>query len=311
MLNRILMQANDLPDAWFQAVYAALDKGREFKIDCGSYAGQTRLELDWVDIHILKPGLRCTDGLPLIPEMPEGSTLPAPVTKEYVRQYAPYLMTAEKRPGEQYTYGERLNAASVIRKWKDGIAYCGLINQIEHIIETYKEHGPRNNQMVLQVAQPGDLLLSDPPCLRSIDTRIQDGKLHFFPYFRSWDLWGGFPANLAGISMLQEYMAGEIGVAQGEMICSSKGLHLYGYAVQFAEMRAMKQAKARAGDLVMPKDEDPDPTMYVNYYKCPRCKEKWQDFWDCACDDRCPACGLSVSPYEILETEPCLKEKDI
>ena len=77
--------------------------------------------------------------------------------------------------------------------------------------------------MVLQIAHPTDTLLLDPPCLRSIDTRIQDNKLHFVIYFRSWDLWGGFPANLAAIQQMKEYMASQIGVEDGEIIASSKG----------------------------------------------------------------------------------------
>ena len=85
-----------------------------------------------------------------------------------------------------------------------------------------------------------DLTIVDPPCLRSIDTRIQDDALHFFVYFRSWDLWGGLPANLAGIQNLKEYMAGEIGVADGEMIVESKGLHLYGYAEDLAKLRCLR-----------------------------------------------------------------------
>ena len=114
------------------------------------------------------------------------------------------------------------------------------INQIEWIIQTYKKYGHRNNQLVLQIAEPSDLSLIDPPCLRSIDTRIQDNKLIFFVYFRSWDLWGGLPANLAGIQNLKEYMAGEIGVEDGEMIVESKGLHLYGYAEDLAKLRCLK-----------------------------------------------------------------------
>jgi thymidylate synthase len=94
--------------------------------------------------------------------------------------------------------------------------------------------------MVLQVARPEDIILEDPPCLRHIDTRIQDDKLHFFIYFRSWDLWGGLPANLAGIETLHKYMAEEIGVEQGEFIVESKGLHLYGYAEELAKMRLME-----------------------------------------------------------------------
>ena len=117
-----------------------------------------------------------------------------------------------------------------------------FLNQIEWVIDTYKRFGSRNNQMVLQVAHPSDLTLVDPPCLRSIDTRVQDNALHFIVYFRSWDLWGGLPANLAGIQNLKEYMAGEIGVKDGQMIVESKGLHLYGYAEELAKMRCLKQS---------------------------------------------------------------------
>jgi thymidylate synthase len=49
------------------------------------------------------------------------------------------------------------------------------------------------------------------------------------------------PANLAGIQFLKEYMAGEVGVGDGEMIVESKGLHLYGYAEDLAKLRCMKE----------------------------------------------------------------------
>ncbi|MBW2657769.1 MAG: thymidylate synthase, partial [Deltaproteobacteria bacterium] len=84
------------------------------------------------------------------------------------------------------------------------------------------------------------LTLLDPPCLRSIDTRIQNDSLHFFVYFRSWDLWNGFPANLAAIQNLKEYMAAELGINDGEMVVESKGLHLYGYAEDLAKLRCLK-----------------------------------------------------------------------
>ena len=257
MLERILTYATTLPDAWFQLVYAAVKKGRDFKIDRGSSAGQIRLELDWIDIQITKPWLRDVEGLPLIPEVPEGMNMPAPVTKDYIRDYARYFMTPVKESEEQYTYGERLSGYVYLSTSQPVASYyqsqiaCGeriqpptdfrMLNQIEEIIKIYREYGPRNNQMVLQIARPEDLHLEDPPCLRHIDTRIQDGRLHFFPYFRSWDLWNGFPANLVGISMLQEYMAGEIGIEKGDMICSSKGLHIYGYAKDLAKLRTHQE----------------------------------------------------------------------
>ncbi|MBC8198533.1 MAG: thymidylate synthase [Desulfobacterales bacterium] len=258
------VEARDLPDLWFQAIHDIFDHGRRFKIDRGSYAGQTRLEYDFFIGHVKHPGTQ-----PLLPDIPPACGIPNPVEEAYIyggegytRSYLEYLMTPDKETGESYTYGERLTGAPLagnkLAWWKkrdkeiidvrevdgkavfekQGILY---INQIEWVIQTYKKHGYRNNQMVLQVAHPSDLTLLDPPCLRSIDTRIQDGALNFMIYFRSWDLWGGLPANLAGIQNLKEYMAGEIGVEDGEMIVESKGLHLYGYAEDLAKLRCMKE----------------------------------------------------------------------
>lgn len=238
MLNIQKVVARDLPDLWFQAIYGILQEGREFKIDKGSYEGQTRFEYDYFIGHVTFPGNR-----PLLPDIPSQYGIPNPVEEAYLyggegysRSYIEYLMTPIKEPGESYTYGERLTSHDTGHL---------QFNQIEYVIGTYKNHGYRNNQMVLQVAQPSDLLLDDPPCLRSIDTRIQDGKLHFFVYFRSWDLWGGFPANLAAIQHLKEYMAGEIGVEDGEMVVESKGLHLYDYAVPLAKIRCMQTEENR------------------------------------------------------------------
>ncbi len=262
----INVDATTLPDSWFQLVWNALEHGRDFKIDSGSFEGHGRKEFDFAVINIKRPFERDSDGLPLLPDMPENCNTPAPVTKEYLIQYIPYVMGAlvgsHPEENESYTYGQRMTEEPisnyVFDSMMDDVA-CNIyknhegnplledmvfnqehiLNQIDLICWTYKNEGHRNNQLVIQIAKPVDLLLKDPPCLRQIDTRIQDGALHFFPYFRSWDLWSGYPANLAGISVLQEYMAGEIGVEQGEMVATSKGLHLYDYSVPFAEMRCM------------------------------------------------------------------------
>ncbi len=231
MLNIHRVVARDLPDLWFQAIYGIISNGRRFKIDKGSYEGQTRLEYDYFFGHVLNPSYGAFTP-EILPHIPTGCGLPDPVEYSYVyggegyeRSYVEYVMTDAKQPNEQYTYGER------------------IAPQIEIIVETYKKYGHRNNQMVIQVARPKDILLPDPPCLRHIDTRIQDNKLHFFVYFRSWSLWGGLPANLAGIQALQQHMAGEIGVEPGEMIVESKGLHLYGFEEDLAKMRCLRDIK--------------------------------------------------------------------
>ncbi len=101
----------------------------------------------------------------------------------------------------------------------------------------YREEGYNTNQAYMAVGNASSILLEDPQCLRGIDTRVRYGKLHFMLYFRSWDLWAGFPSNLAGIQLLKEYMAKEIGVEDGEMIASSKGMHLYDYCWDLAMAR--------------------------------------------------------------------------
>ncbi|MCK5433819.1 MAG: thymidylate synthase [Dehalococcoidales bacterium] len=212
-MNIEKIMARDLSEAWFLCLRKALTEGYEYKIERGSYAGQQRKELDFVVVRVRNPGTR-----PLIPDVPQG--VPPPTSMEYVESYLPYLMTAHKAEKEQYTYGQYLE------------------EQIPRVIKMYKEDGYNTNQAFMTVGGKDSISLSDPPCLRGIDTRIRDDRLHFIVYFRSWDLWAGFPSNLAAIELLKEYMASEIGVGDGEIIALSKGLHLYDYSWELAQITA-------------------------------------------------------------------------
>jgi thymidylate synthase len=204
------IEARDLCEAWFLCLCKTLEEGREYVIERGSYAGQKRKETGLMVVRVAYPGTR-----PLIPDVPQG--VPAPSTMEYVESYLPYLMTAHRKEGEQYTYGQYLEP------------------QIAEVIKMYREEGFNTNQAFMAVGDERSIYLSDPPCLRMIDTRVLEGKLSFVCYFRSWDLWAGVPSNLAAIQLLKEYMAGEIGVEDGELVAMSKGLHLYEYAWELAE----------------------------------------------------------------------------
>jgi len=148
--------------------------------------------------------------------------MPNPVLPGYIEEYLPYLMSDHIEPGEQYAYGSRIHGQ--VHHW------CNVLAKT-----------PNTNQAVLQVARPEDCELEHPPCLRHIDIRVKNKTLIFYPYFRSWDLWNGFPANLAGIAVLQQYMADLIGVGVGPIVAASKGLHLYGYAEELARLRTGKQ----------------------------------------------------------------------
>lgn len=217
-LNPVFIRGFDLPDVWFKAVDKLLDVGYEYVVQRGSFVGHKRKEFDFVVLHVTNPGNR-----PLIPEVPKDleGIVPAPTSIDYVYEYfLGYIATGEKKPEEAYTYGQRLTS------------YEG-VNQLREAIEILK-NTPETNQAIMEIGTPTDILLEDPPCLRLIDLRVRYGKLHFVVYFRSWDLWGGLPANLAAIQLLKEHMAKEIGVGDGELVCVSKGLHLYDYQFEWA-----------------------------------------------------------------------------
>ena len=208
-----VIDARDLSEAWFLCLRKTLEDGYRYKIERGSYAGQHRKELDLIVVQISNPGTR-----PLTPDVPTG--VPAPTTMEYIESYLPYLMTAHRAEGEQYTYGQYLE------------------KQIAEVIKIYNKDGYNTNQAYMAVGDSQSIFLADPPCLRGIDTRVRHGKLHFITYFRSWDLWAGFPSNLAAIQLLKEYMASEIGVGDGELVAISKGMHLYEYSWELAKTTA-------------------------------------------------------------------------
>lgn len=204
------LEARDLPEAWFLCLRETLAKGREYTIERGSYVGHRRKELDYIVLQVRHPGRR-----PIVPDVPQG--VPAPTSMDYVENYIQYLMTSFKADNEQYTYGEDLEP------------------QIPELIRMYRDEGHNTNQGFMAVGSRDSMWLPDPPCLRGVDTRIENGRLHFMLNFRSWDLWAGFPSNMAGIQLLKEYVASEVGVEDGEIIAVSKGLHLYDYAWDLAK----------------------------------------------------------------------------
>jgi thymidylate synthase len=204
------IEARDLSEAWFLALRECLSNGYDYQIEKGSFVDTWRKELDFFFMRINDPGRR-----PLVPSVPQG--VPAPTSMEYIEKYMEYLMTSNKQEKNQsYSYGHSIE------------------KQIFKIIDDIKRYGPNNNQTCMRIGTPESVNLEDPECLTTVDVRVRYGKINFFVYFRSWDLWGGFPSNLGGIQLMKEFMANEIGVEDGCLLVASKGAHLYEYAVPLA-----------------------------------------------------------------------------
>jgi len=215
-MKHALIKAFDLPSVWYQAVNLVYREGDIFKVEKGSETTLTK-KLS-VTLEIAHP-----EHQPLIDEN-------APCDIKYVEQvYLSYLFLPEKSPEESYTYGERLRKP---------------VDQIGEVVKKYKEFkGDRQNTMVLRL--PQDLNLEGPPCLTIIDTEVSNDKLHFFPYFRSWDCYAGLPANLAGLQILKEHMAKEIDVKPGKTVAYSKNLHLYERQSKFAEELLTRKTESK------------------------------------------------------------------
>jgi thymidylate synthase len=240
----IQIVGTSIPDTWFQLVYKLLttkEGVHSYRIDKGSYVGQRRLEFDYCIAVIKYPAVE-----PLIPEFPVHINAPPPVeSMEYVERYFyEYLMDPSLKINETYKYATWIapGVERVIRQLKDspgnnqacinlgGIAHAEFVderfpNGFHHYIDTDTVIDPATDEV-------------DPACLRVIDFRLDnDNCLHMYLYWRSHDLWGGFPANLAGLQKLKEYVAQEIGAHDGCIISTSKGLHLYDHSIDIACQR--------------------------------------------------------------------------
>lgn len=204
------VNAWDIPQAWWMALQECLFRGKEYIIDQGSFVGAKRLELDHLTVRVQLPQSR-----PLVPVMlPEG--VPAPTTMEYVEQeYLPYLLLGERKVDETYTYGEFIS------------------QQLPVVLDRLKRT-PHTNQGYITIGKHTDFS-DDPPCLRGIQIKIRNDKLHMCAYFRSWDLWAGLPSNLAGLQLLKAMASDELGVEDGELIVDCFGAHLYDYALPYAK----------------------------------------------------------------------------
>ena len=261
MLKPVFIEGRDLDDTWFQLLAALHEHGRRYKITDGSYAGAERVAFDFVSGFIHHPHSR-----PLAPRLPESSPLPRPTTDDEIENYfVNYLMNSELEKNEDYRYatwivGGEYQAPAFVSKYQiDGDRHfygsnslvIAVPNQIEWIIDHFKTKGLGNEHCYLSVGYPEsnfayDLPYDNPndrrtsPCLRGLDFRVVDGKLLTHVIYRSWDLWGGWPTNMGGFTMLNQYVAEEIGVEPGPLAFSSKSLHCYDFQLEVLKARLGK-----------------------------------------------------------------------
>ena len=233
------LTAKTISDAWFQLIYNLFDNAYEQRIQKGSFENeQYRLQYPAIAVYIEHP--HCD----MVPTIPPNSGIPAPTTEEFIQDYfVHYLMNPELSENETYTYASRIHTTMP----KGG-------TQFERVIDMLSET-PLTNQAVIEIATPLDLDLCygkdgklDPPCLRLLDFKAIPVKeeivLTVSAYFRSWDLWAGFPTNLGGIELLKQFVASETHLKSGPIYAYSAGAHIYGYQEEIARLRTLRMTKS-------------------------------------------------------------------
>jgi len=222
-MKHVKITAFDLPDAWYQVLKKIWEEGENFSVKYGSEITDTK-KLD-ATIEVSHP-----ENKPLVHEK-------APCDMRYVMNYfMEYLWFGEKAPDETYTYSSRLRSP---------------VDQIEEAIKRYAEE-LFDRQITLTIRIPQDIYREiegkrhEPPCLTIIDTEITrdqgDNRLKFslIGYFRSWDAYAAFPANMAGLQLFSETFVKELNtrgiekhgdkweeVFTGPILMISKNCHVY------------------------------------------------------------------------------------
>jgi thymidylate synthase len=239
-MHPFFLEAKTISDAWFQLIYNIFDRSYTQEIQHGSFEKeQYRLQYPGISVFIEHPAED------MVPVIPAALGIPSPTTMEYIEDYfVGYLMNPELAENETYTYASRIHHPMP----RGG-------TQLERVVALLRE-APLTNQAIVEIGSPEDLDVCygndgklDPPCLRLLDfkavPRGAETLLTVTAYFRSWDLWAGFPTNLGGIQLLKKYVAEEAGLSDGPMYAYSAGAHIYGYQEDIARIRTMRDRKAK------------------------------------------------------------------
>ena len=267
MFKPVFVEGRNLDEVWFLLLKAAFEKGRRYRITEGSYKGHERIALDFASGFIHDPHER-----PLAPQVPPH--LPSVATDEEIEDYfVNYLMNSELAPNEDYKYatwivggksrlyfpvGEYLKqppelqrAIKPSRRDMRELEYV-VPNQVEWVIKHFKEKGLGNEHCCITIGDPTvnfayDIPYSEEterrtsPCLRALDFRViwANGEPHLetVVFYRSWDLVGGWPTNMGGFTLLNEYVAQEIGVKPGPLAFVCKSLHCYDFHEDYLRAR--------------------------------------------------------------------------
>jgi len=101
------------------------------------------------------------------------------------------------------------------------------INQVEQVIEGLKS-SPGGRRHIIEGWNVSEIdKMALPPCHKSYQFHVSDGRLNCMLTQRSCDIFLGLPFNLVGQAVLTAMIAQQAGLQCGELIWSGGDVHIY------------------------------------------------------------------------------------
>ncbi|MBL7147571.1 MAG: hypothetical protein ISS82_01985 [Nanoarchaeota archaeon] len=209
------------------------------------------------------------------PEDPDLSRNPLNLTKEQIKEYAKEILNSELPPGKAYTYGNKLrayevpdfkidnllniNEENVDFEFKDdlkenrellikhAVKDKGIykINQVKDMIECLKRNINSKNAVGITWHVEDELVRKhkSSPCAVFIQAIMQNNKLNLTVFFRSHDMYGGWPQNAYGFRALQKEISNALGLKMGFLTMISGSAQVYHHVFRIAEQMLEKYKK--------------------------------------------------------------------
>ena len=138
---------------------------------------------------------------------------------EFLEAYKNQLLFGSKQTFD-YTYHERI--------------YENPIDQIATCVETLNKNKYSRRALFTTRLPKIDAKMENIPCLVSGIFFFNGFRLNLDCLFRSWDIFGGMPANLYALSFLLKDVADKTGLVPGRLIVKGVHPHVYKYDINSA-----------------------------------------------------------------------------
>lgn len=262
--------ATNLDDLYFQTILGALQHGELNPVEEGSHAGEMRLEYPGYACCVKYPTTR-----PFAPISRDG--IPVATDNNTIKKYfQDDLLDGALRPNQHYTYAAWISGIPEFYSFNKceelgiepgksreidlehyGIPRGTRFNQLEWCANHFANKGFGTNHCAITIGCAEGLKRYDLPykgetergsteCLRQITLKIRnENQLDVSTFWRSWDLFEGFPQNLGGFAHFIEYTTELINafkkddqpeVVPGRLYAYSDGLHIYSHSIPLAKL---------------------------------------------------------------------------